>query len=259
MGGHLTVDMYGHQEVTTEAKPFVEYILRCNWKGDAGTADVPWLVNHRYSEFETLHTKIKSLLEVISKSSGAPLPKLPGKSLFGGAKVVEERRVGLVLYLKQLFSGFPALLEDTAVDAFFQFKQRLASVLVIAKERRASSGAFSPPPAPAARAAGFGSPPAVPHGTAEPLTPLDLQELEASILSLSQYIAEADPLLNDPRGSEEVQAFVRCVRSGLVRLGSTLEAALLSADESTTQRLLKAHEDAKRTLQEYDTFVARLW
>ena len=47
------------------------------------------------------------------------------------AKIVEERRVGLVQYFEQLLAHFPSLLEDASLDNFFQLTTRLASEAAI--------------------------------------------------------------------------------------------------------------------------------
>lgn len=55
-----------------------------------------------------------------------------GKSLFSrSAKTVEERRVGLVAYLKDLFAGYSHLLSDPIVSTFFNFHDRLLSEISI--------------------------------------------------------------------------------------------------------------------------------
>lgn len=104
---------------------------------------------------------MKGLLESMSRATGFAVPKLPGtesqrlcppfccssavlttcfgrtgKSLFSrSAKIVEERRVGLVQYLKTLFASFPAVLEDDLVANFFDLINRLASEATVAVSR----------------------------------------------------------------------------------------------------------------------------
>jgi PX domain len=58
---------------------------------------------------------------------------VPGKSLFGGksSKIVEERRVGLIQYLKQLFTSYSVVLEDEVVATFFDLVNRLGSEIAL--------------------------------------------------------------------------------------------------------------------------------
>ena len=129
--GHFTVGLYDTQEGSGDgsSKKFVEYLLRLSWHR-ADTV-VNWLVPRRYSEFYNLNEEIKSLF-----SSTRPVPKMPGKTLFGGPKVVQARRQQLMVYLMDLLKHYPEVLTIGVVDEFFTLTPRLADALSEAVVRR---------------------------------------------------------------------------------------------------------------------------
>ncbi len=89
-----------------------------------------WLITLRHTLLRV--TQIKPLLEAHSTDTGKPLPKLPGKNLFGSSeKLVETRRYQLSLYIKNLLRDFDRITTTSTFQSFLDLQSRLASVVLI--------------------------------------------------------------------------------------------------------------------------------
>ena len=89
--GIFSWQMYGSTEALDEnGIVYTEYLMRCQW-GTTFENIEPWIVAHRYKEFDMLHNKVKSKYSSLAKS----MPQLPKKEMFGNmdAQVIAKRRV----------------------------------------------------------------------------------------------------------------------------------------------------------------------
>jgi hypothetical protein len=74
-------------------------------------SNTAWKISHRFSEFDALHSALKS------HAIGAQLPPLPPKTFFNSADVIASRRPQLDLFLAAICKR-PALLSHGCVRAF---------------------------------------------------------------------------------------------------------------------------------------------
>ena len=82
-------------------------------------SDLRWSVFRRYSEFEAFHKKVHKLMSQVMDKSTLPLPRLPGKRLYGNLedKFLEERRVALQRYLQQVMA-IPGMMNNVSLMEF---------------------------------------------------------------------------------------------------------------------------------------------
>ena len=82
-------------------------------------SDLRWSVFRRYSEFEAFHKEVHKLMSQVMDKSTLPLPRLPGKRLYGNLedKFLEERRVALQRYLQQVMA-IPGMMNNVSLMEF---------------------------------------------------------------------------------------------------------------------------------------------
>jgi len=116
-----------------DSKPFTVYVISIHYTVPAPlrnalasgeTTVIDWTVNRRYSEFETLRSKL------VQYSSN--VPPLPGKTLWGSlsADTVATRKVGLANFLNQsLASGW--ILEMECFREFLRIDEQVPARLMV--------------------------------------------------------------------------------------------------------------------------------
>ena len=104
--------------------------MRCQW-GPSFEDMKPWIVAHRYSEFDRLHTEIEKLFPEYAYGAGDnKLPSLPQKDFFNNfdSAVIERRREGLENYFTVIITKLPKVLKCTLMEDFMFVRERVASI-----------------------------------------------------------------------------------------------------------------------------------
>jgi hypothetical protein len=99
--------------------------MRCQW-GTTFENMQPWIVAHRYREFDTLDQALKRKFPRLE----ANMPKLPKKELFRAlsSDVVAERRAVLEEYMSKIVSSMPSLLRSELMNDFLDITNRISGI-----------------------------------------------------------------------------------------------------------------------------------
>jgi hypothetical protein len=84
-----------------------EYLMRCQW-GTTFDNMQPWIVAHRYKEFDSLDTRLKNAYPTFINQ----IPKLPKKDIFSylDTTVIAKRRKMLEDYMTKVVLMLPAIM-----------------------------------------------------------------------------------------------------------------------------------------------------
>jgi hypothetical protein len=91
----------------------------------------PWIVAHRYSEFDVLNTEIRKTFPDLTTVAGAgALPSLPEKDFFNNldSAVISKRKDGLEQYFTQIVTKIPAVLRSKLIMDFLEVSVRIAAI-----------------------------------------------------------------------------------------------------------------------------------
>lgn len=184
--GVFSWQMYGSAEAVDETgSNYTEYLMRCQW-GTTFENMQPWIVAHRYKEFDALDQALKKKFPRLESN----MPKLPKKEFFRAlhSDVVAERRAILEEYMSKIVSSMPSLLRSELMNDFLDITNRISGIrlmLLKASNARvqaesnsgaaaeggvsAKSGTVATPPAAAAKASGTGVSSNSKYGIEDPL------------------------------------------------------------------------------------------
>ena len=104
--------------------------MRCQW-GPSFEDMKPWIVAHRYSEFDRLHAEIeRQFPEYVLGAGENKLPALPQKDFFNNfdSAVIEQRREGLENYFTIIITKLPKVLKCPLMEEFMFVRERIASI-----------------------------------------------------------------------------------------------------------------------------------
>jgi hypothetical protein len=124
--GIFSWQMYGSAEASDEnGNPYTEYLMRCQW-GTTFDNLQPWIVAHRYKEFDQLDVKLKKLFPSFEKN----MPSLPKKDLFRylDSTVIAQRRSILEDYMSKVVVSMPTILRSETMNEFLNITERIASI-----------------------------------------------------------------------------------------------------------------------------------
>eukprot|EP01034_Spumella_vulgaris_P022430 gene22430-28555_t len=124
--GIFSWQMYGSAEASDEnGNPYTEYLMRCQW-GTTFENLQPWIVAHRYKEFDALDVKLKKLFPTFEKN----MPSLPKKDLFRylDSTVIAQRRSILEDYMSKVVVSMPTILRSEIMNDFLNITERIASI-----------------------------------------------------------------------------------------------------------------------------------
>ncbi len=146
--GVFAWQMYGSAEAVDESgAAYTEYLMRCQW-GTTFENMQPWIVAHRYKEFDKLDQQLKAKFPRLEPN----MPKLPKKELFRSlqADVVAERRGVLEEYMSKIVNSMPSLLRSELMNDFLDITNRISGIrLMLLKASNALVEArHTPPPTP---------------------------------------------------------------------------------------------------------------
>jgi hypothetical protein len=91
----------------------------------------PWIVAHRYSEFDTLNTEIRAAFPELTSAAGAnSLPSLPAKDFFNNldSTVISKRKEGLELYFTKIVTKIPQVLRSKLMENFLEIPLRVGAI-----------------------------------------------------------------------------------------------------------------------------------
>lgn len=146
--GVFSWQMYGSAEAVDESgSNYTEYLMRCQW-GTTFENMQPWIVAHRYKEFDLLDQQLKKKFPRLE----ANMPKLPKKELFRSlqADVVAQRRAVLEEYMSKIVNSMPSLVRSELMNDFLDITNRISGIrLMLLKMSNAKVEALhTPPPTP---------------------------------------------------------------------------------------------------------------
>lgn len=124
--GIFSWQMYGSAEALDEfGNTYTEYLMRCQW-GTSFENLQPWIVAHRYREFDKLDQDLKKRFPALEVT----MPKLPKKEFLWSmeTQVVTKRRQALEEYMVKLVQSFPTLLRSDLMDVFLHIAERIQSI-----------------------------------------------------------------------------------------------------------------------------------
>lgn len=124
--GIFSWQMYGSAEALDEfGNTYTEYLMRCQW-GTSFENLQPWIVAHRYREFDKLDLDLKKRFPALEVT----MPKLPKKEFLWSmeTQVVTKRRQALEEYMVKLVQSFPTLLRSDLMDVFLHITERIQSI-----------------------------------------------------------------------------------------------------------------------------------
>ena len=104
--------------------------MRCQW-GPSFEDMKPWIVAHRYSEFDRLHAEIERQFPEYALGAGDnKLPALPVKDFFNNFdnNVIRQRREGLENYFTAIITKLPKVLKCELMEEFMFVKERIATI-----------------------------------------------------------------------------------------------------------------------------------
>eukprot|EP01038_Epipyxis_sp_PR26KG_P006988 gene6988-9550_t len=141
--GIFSWQMYGSAEaVDSTGNPYTEYLMRCQW-GSTFDNMQPWIVAHRYKEFDQLDSKLKKMYPDFSHV----MPSLPQKDLFRylDATVISKRRTALEEYMSRIVSSLPTILRSALMVEFLQIQERINSIKKKLSITTVSETEYTPP------------------------------------------------------------------------------------------------------------------
>jgi len=124
--GVFSWQMYGSAEAVDETgASYTEYLMRCQWGPDFEHLH-PWIVAHRYKEFDYLDQQLKRRFS----SMEANMPLLPKKELFRSldSSVVASRRAVLEEYMSKILVSMPTLLRSSTLNDFLDISNRITVI-----------------------------------------------------------------------------------------------------------------------------------
>jgi len=141
-GGVFCWQMYGSAEaLDLFGNTYTEYLMRCSWGTNLDTLQ-PWIVSHRYREFDTLHADI---LKAFPSDVTKCLPALPKKDYLAvfssktvNPTVVAERRTALERYMSSLVTDFPQIMQSELLNSFLCIQERIATIQTKLQEQEAA-------------------------------------------------------------------------------------------------------------------------
>jgi hypothetical protein len=199
--GVFAWQMYGSAEAVDESgSNYTEYLMRCQW-GTTFDNMQPWIVAHRYREFDQLDQALKRKFPRLEPN----MPKLPKKDLFRAlsSDVVAERRGVLEEYMSKIVNSMPSLLRSELMNDFLDITNRISGIrmkLLRESNKRVAEAAAGGVPAEstsATPAAAAGSPVPV-KGPAAVTSPAAPGVRTTAVPSNSKYGIE-DPLAYNSR------------------------------------------------------------
>ena len=133
--GVFSWQMYGSAEAIDETgAAYTEYLMRCQWGLDFDSMK-PWIVAHRFREFDFLDQFLKRKYPQFQYS----MPQLPAKSIFGGleSQTVSTRRVVLEDYMGTIIVSMPTILRSSLFSDFLDIKRRISNIKIqLEKEKK---------------------------------------------------------------------------------------------------------------------------
>jgi hypothetical protein len=129
--GIFSWQMYGSAEAIDEyGNSYTEYLMRCQW-GTTFENLQPWIVAHRYREFDKLDQDLKKKFPGMEKN----MPKLPQKELFRSmdSSIVAQRRTTIEDYMAKVVVSMPTLLRSDVMDQFLRISERIIAIRGILK------------------------------------------------------------------------------------------------------------------------------
>eukprot|EP01039_Chlorochromonas_danica_P009674 gene9674-10697_t len=124
--GIFSWQMYGSAEAIDEfGNTYTEYLMRCQW-GSSFENLQPWIVAHRYKEFDRLDQELKKMFPQLEKN----MPKLPKKEYFRtmDSAVIAKRRSVLEECMVKIVETMPTLLRSDLMDAFLRINERITTI-----------------------------------------------------------------------------------------------------------------------------------
>lgn len=124
--GVFSWQMYGSAEAVDESgNNYTEYLMRCQW-GTTFENMQPWIVAHRYREFDQLDQALKRKFPRLEPN----MPKLPKKEMFRSlsSDVVAERRAVLEEYMSKIVSSMPSLVRSELMNDFLDITNRISGI-----------------------------------------------------------------------------------------------------------------------------------
>lgn len=204
--GVFSWQMYGSAEAVDESGAnYTEYLMRCQW-GTTFENMQPWIVAHRYKEFDQLDQAMKRKFPRLE----ANMPKLPKKELFRSlnSEVIAERRAILEEYMSKVVVSMPSLMRSELMNDFLDITNRISGIrLMLLKEsnKRFAAEARSESPIP------VGKGPAV---NPEPLiSPISGAKSASAVPGNSKYGIE-DPLMRYGAYSTSTPSSMKAMSAG---------------------------------------------
>lgn len=124
--GVFSWQMYGSAEALDEyGNTYTEYLMRCQW-GTSFENMQPWIVAHRYREFDFLDQQFKKQFPHMEKN----MPKLPKKEMFRSmdTSVIAKRRGIIEDYMSKIVETMPTLLRSDTMNNFLRIKERISAI-----------------------------------------------------------------------------------------------------------------------------------
>lgn len=135
--GIFSWQMYGSADAVDESgNPYTEYLMRCQW-GTTFENMQPWIVAHRYKEFDTLDGQIRRMFPLLQHN----MPSMPEKDFFNylNSSVIAKRRQGLEDYVSKIVISMPTILRSELFNSFLGINERL----VVIKKKLTDMGLMS--------------------------------------------------------------------------------------------------------------------
>ncbi|RYG68757.1 hypothetical protein EON64_04420, partial [archaeon] len=124
--GIFSWQMYGSAEAIDEfGNTYTEYLMRCQW-GSTFDNLQPWIVAHRYKEFDRLDQELKRFFPALEKN----MPKLPKKDFLNKMEsgVVARRRAVLEDYMSKIVQSMPTILRSDLMNNFLRINERISTI-----------------------------------------------------------------------------------------------------------------------------------
>jgi hypothetical protein len=223
--GVFSWQMYGSAEAVDETgSNYTEYLMRCQW-GTSFENMQPWIVAHRYKEFDQLDQQLKRKFPRHEQN----MPKLPKKEIFRSLQsdVVAERRASLEQYMSKIVVSMPTLLRSELMNDFLDITNRISGIrLLLLKQSNPKDFAALPStPAPSGTGTGAASSSSSSKKN-NPLVPTSTTSSTA-VPGNSKYGIE-DPLsLKSAQAASPKAAFAGDDEQALVRVVYICECFLL--------------------------------
>lgn len=124
--GIFSWQMYGSAEALDEfGNTYTEYLMRCQW-GTSFDNLQPWIVAHRYREFDRLDQEFRKRFPALE----ATMPRLPKKEFFWSMEtnVVSKRRQDLEEYMVKIVQSMPSFMRSDLLDNFLNITERIGTI-----------------------------------------------------------------------------------------------------------------------------------